>query len=517
MFSILIVLEPNIFAQPIIYWTDRESRGTEARIHRFYKGVKQDLVSFPLVRTPTELALDVNADKMYWADFSNRQINRANLDGTFIETIYFPNPGFSLWGVAVDAVGGKFYWTEPSNTNTAGFAIRRANIDGSSVENLITTGLIQPKGIVLDILGGKMYWVETVTFTGRIRRANIDGSDMEDIVTGLGAPYGIALDVNAGKMYWTEVDADRIMRANLDGSNMEPLIERSNVTGEPQNPIGIDLDLIEGKIYWTDGDLGKIVRANLDGTMIEDVLVDLQNPIGISLDLTPPDFQIVSIDIKPGNYPNSINPNSNGLISVAILTTSVVAGESLDFDATTVDPNSVAFGPNRAKEYHRKGHIEDVDGDGDLDLLLHFKTQETGIQCGDVTATLTGVTNNIKEIEGTDNINTVGCSSKQSYSGQMVYNIIPNEFILYQNHPNPFNSTTIIRFGLSDDQKVSISIYSITGEKVITLVDNYLPKGHHQVTWNGINKSGNKVASGIYLYEMRTKDKTFVKNMLLSK
>lgn len=111
--------------------------------------------------------------------------------------------------------------------------------------------------------------------------------------------------------------------------------------------------------------------------------------------------KIVELDIKPGSEPNSINPKSNGVIPVAILTTA-------DFDATTVDPLSVAFGPDGAEESHSKGHIEDVDGDGDDDLLLHFKTKETGIASGDTEACLTGSTFGGDAIEGCDAIQTVG-------------------------------------------------------------------------------------------------------------
>lgn len=110
----------------------------------------------------------------------------------------------------------------------------------------------------------------------------------------------------------------------------------------------------------------------------------------------------VSIDIKPGSFPNSINPKSKGVIPVAILTTDT-------FDATTVDPLSVKFGPNGATEAHGRGHTEDVNGDGKLDMVLHFNTQKTGIQCGDTSASLTGKTVEDQDIEGSDSIQTVGC------------------------------------------------------------------------------------------------------------
>jgi hypothetical protein len=90
----------------------------------------------------------------------------------------------------------------------------------------------------------------------------------------------------------------------------------------------------------------------------------------------------VDIDIKPGSYPTAINPRSMGVISVAIMTTG-------DFDATEVDTETVRFGPDLTRPVRYS--FEDVDYDGDLDMVLKFRTQETGIQAGDTSAVLTGV------------------------------------------------------------------------------------------------------------------------------
>jgi hypothetical protein len=110
--------------------------------------------------------------------------------------------------------------------------------------------------------------------------------------------------------------------------------------------------------------------------------------------------EVVDIDIKPGSDSNSINPFSKGVIAVAILSTD-------DFDALSVDAASVAFGPDGAAPAHKDAHIEDVDSDGDLDLVLHFRTQETGIAAGDIEATLTGQTFDGISFSAVDSVRTV--------------------------------------------------------------------------------------------------------------
>ncbi|MFX1300789.1 MAG: PKD domain-containing protein [Promethearchaeota archaeon] len=106
----------------------------------------------------------------------------------------------------------------------------------------------------------------------------------------------------------------------------------------------------------------------------------------------------VAIDIKPGSDPNSINPKSKGVIPVAIL-------HDDTFDPALVDPDSVRFGPNQAEPVHWA--YEDVDNDGDIDLILHFKTQATGIQAGDTEATLIADLIDGRQIIGVDSIRTV--------------------------------------------------------------------------------------------------------------
>jgi len=114
-----------------------------------------------------------------------------------------------------------------------------------------------------------------------------------------------------------------------------------------------------------------------------------------------PESTFITIDIKPGDGPNAINPNSKGVTPVAILTTG-------SLDATTVDPLMVCFGPDEAPSL--KAAIEDADGDGRLDMVLFFQTKRTGIKCGDTSATLkVRATDEQVLMEGNDSIKTVPC------------------------------------------------------------------------------------------------------------
>jgi|GEM_PF-823023 len=149
------------------------------------------------------------------------------------------------------------------------------------------------------------------------------------------------------------------------------------------------------------------------GNLIDSITAPgIVSPTGVCLatagEAQDPESAIV-IDIKPDSDENSVNPRSNGVIPVALLTASTANGDAVDFDAWTVDPTTLAFGPGAAGIKHSSGHAEDVDGDGDLDMMLHFPTQETGITCLDTELTLTGETFDGVEFTATDSIRIAGC------------------------------------------------------------------------------------------------------------
>ena len=75
---------------------------------------------------------------------------------------------------------------------------------------------------------------------------------------------------------------------------------------------------------------------------------------------------------------------------------------------------------------------------------------------------------------------------------------------LFGNYPNPFNPSTSINYGLNQDGFVTLKIYNTLGEEIATLVNEYQLAGFKSATWNGRNGAGLPVASGIYIYRLKT-------------
>ena len=98
---------------------------------------------------------------------------------------------------------------------------------------------------------------------------------------------------------------------------------------------------------------------------------------------------------------------------------------------------------------------------------------------------------------------------------------IPKSFALYANFPNPFNPNTTISFDIPAQQDgsimVTVTVYNMLGQKVKSLVNGKMSPGSYQLEWDGTNDTGNKIASGIYIYGIRTDKFTSFKKMILMK
>ncbi len=109
---------------------------------------------------------------------------------------------------------------------------------------------------------------------------------------------------------------------------------------------------------------------------------------------------------------------------------------------------------------------------------------------------------NVRETWGTY---TIRVSPTSVGTGVDPGKIVPEKFALYQNAPNPFNPSTVIRYDIpTEGAHVRLRIFDVNGQLIKTLVNESLAPGEKSATWHGDDNSGNQVATGVYFYSFET-------------
>jgi hypothetical protein len=93
--------------------------------------------------------------------------------------------------------------------------------------------------------------------------------------------------------------------------------------------------------------------------------------------------------------------------------------------------------------------------------------------------------------------------------------LVPREFQLFQNYPNPFNPLTVISYNLPAATNVHLTVYTMSGQKIRTLENGYLPAGQYRLVWDATDDNGNAVSSGGYLYRLKCGTQILTGKMLL--
>ena len=209
------------------------------------------------------------AQKMYWCEGSSSRISRSNLDGTSIEVLISTGL-ITPDGMALDLGSGKIYWAEQ------GGSIKRANLDGTSIELIVNAGGV-PDSVALNFAATRVCWTESGA--GRIRCSDFSGSNVVTVVdSDATSAHGLAIDAVAGKIYWAQLNGS-IRRANLDGTENELIV------GSALGPHGLALDITNSKLYWVDLTANRIQRSNLDGSNLETLVTVGNGPAAIALDV----------------------------------------------------------------------------------------------------------------------------------------------------------------------------------------------------------------------------------------
>ncbi|MDD4052413.1 MAG: FlgD immunoglobulin-like domain containing protein, partial [candidate division Zixibacteria bacterium] len=116
-----------------------------------------------------------------------------------------------------------------------------------------------------------------------------------------------------------------------------------------------------------------------------------------------------------------------------------------------------------------------------------------------------------RELTELDTVSALDFSYTPSSVDDPLTPSIPREFNLAQNSPNPFNMATRIDFDLPKSVDIELAVYNILGQKVITLAQGTFAAGTHSVGWDGLDKNGTIVSTGLYFYRLNAGDRVMVR------
>lgn len=218
-----------------------------------------------------------------------------------------------------------------------------------------------------------------------------------------------------------------------------------------------------------------------------------------------------------------------------------ITGESYSGDVTVKDYVTIKYDADGnelwTKRYDRQGHSEGassiaVDVSGNV-----YVTGNSGTIKYDVDGKQLWATSSICPyypssdiaLDTSSDVYVCGATSgdieailikyvqEQTSIGESDTQALIHLFTLYQNYPNPFNRETTIEYSLHKTTSVNLTVYNIKGQEVKELVDEFQTAGMKSVTWDGKDNSGRTVASGIYVYKLKTDKYVVSKKMLLLK
>lgn len=234
------------------------------------------------------------------------------------------------------------------------------------------------------------------------------------------------------------------------------------------------------------------VREYYDETRIEDVT----NVDTLNADAAVPDYTVVSTGSVSSSNPESAEQYEGVLVEVS--------------DLTVTD--SLPDAPDNYGEFE----VDDGTGEVRVDDAGNFSGNSDSIRfhIGDHVATIRGVLdynfNNFK-IAPRDSADVIGHEPVSIKPEER----LPQGIVLAQNYPNPFNPSTRIQYTVPRQTEVTLRVYDLQGKLVRELVAAQQQPGTYHITWDGTNRYGKLVSSGMYLYRLQAGEHVLTNKMLL--
>ncbi|MGA7305886.1 MAG: hypothetical protein WBW88_13490, partial [Rhodothermales bacterium] len=251
-------------AQSTLYWTNNAAGKIQSM--DLSTGAREDILAAVLQR-PRDIEVDLAGGKMYWLGFD--AVRRANLDGSEIENLAeTENAGV----LALDAVAGWVYWA-------GDYAVQRMRLDGTS--RTVVVDSTYANGLAVDPEEGKLYWTNGGRWggDGRVYQASVMGADVRVFASGQNYPGDLALDFDRRLLFWSV--GHGVMQAQLDGSVMGLTVSTDNAHVQPEHKGGwigqIALDVAQGRLYFS---VQGVVYRNLGNREV--AMLPVESGLGLS-------------------------------------------------------------------------------------------------------------------------------------------------------------------------------------------------------------------------------------------
>ena len=491
---------------------------------------------------PGGLALDVSGGKVYWTERPGR-IRRANLDGSNIQDVA------TGLGMPMDLVifDGTVYWTEKMGESRGEIRFTSPNRDPNVVtRNSFTQGF--PIGIAVDAVENRLYWT---TSNGIIGRQRLSGGDFQpDFATGLNAPGVLALSVEPKVDVETEIETPEIRTTDAVIRLSSSPITSPAVGGR----LTLNLNITGGEAV-----AGYQFTLQFDPTALRYVQSGNGDYLPEGAFFVPPVVNRGSIELAATALAG-VSDGDGTLATVTFEVLTVKASTLTLSEPLLSDSGGSTFLPQtEGGEIIEPPKLKgDVNGDSVVNIqdlvLVASSFGETGQDAADINAD--GVVNiaDLVLVAGAlgtsaaapllypdalemfttadvhqwlsqaQNLDLTEPRTQQGvrYLEQLLTVLTPKETALLPNYPNPFNPETWIPYQLAKSGDVNITLYDARGIVVRRLELGHQPAGDYTnrsraAYWDGRNALGERVASGIYFYQLSAGKISSMRRMVILK